>query len=118
MATLCFQKLLSPQTQSKALQNRQSRQSQHPKPTKLPIPRPISPYITYIPKRTPKTANRDWTQPEYPVTPGKTPYCLFSLSLKLDEINFNQERGSVWIMFIYLFGLVCLAYMVNFVLQK
>jgi uncharacterized protein YjbI with pentapeptide repeats len=43
---------------------------------------------------------------------------FFSLSLKLDKINFNERRGAVWIMLIYLFGLVCLAYMANFVLQR
>jgi uncharacterized protein YjbI with pentapeptide repeats len=43
---------------------------------------------------------------------------FFSLSLKIDNINFKQKRGSVYLMMIYVFGIICLAYMANYLIQR
>ena len=43
---------------------------------------------------------------------------FFLLSLKLENINFKNRRGTAYVFFIYTIGILCLAYMANFVLQK
>jgi uncharacterized protein YjbI with pentapeptide repeats len=43
---------------------------------------------------------------------------FFSFSLKPDKINFQKIGGVFYLFFIYISGLICLAYMANFVLQK
>jgi len=43
---------------------------------------------------------------------------FFRLTLKVDEINFQRRCGAVYLMIVYTLGLVCLAYMANFVLQR
>lgn len=43
---------------------------------------------------------------------------FFSFSLKIDKINFKNKFGSLYLMFIYILGLICIAYMANFVIQK
>jgi hypothetical protein len=43
---------------------------------------------------------------------------FFKLSIKTEEIDFKHAVRSLYILFIYTLGLICLAYMANFVLQK
>jgi len=43
---------------------------------------------------------------------------FFQLKLKIDKINFRSKLGTAYLLFMYLLGLVCLAYMANFVLGK
>ena len=47
-----------------------------------------------------------------------TAVIFFSLSLKISNVNFRNKGGTMYIMFVYTLGLICLAYMANFVLQK
>lgn len=47
-----------------------------------------------------------------------TAIVFFSLTLKIDNIKFKNKGGTLYIMFIYTLGLICIAYMANFVLQK
>ena len=42
---------------------------------------------------------------------------FFRLSLNVGKINYRRIGGAVYLMIIYVLGLVCLAYMANFVLQ-
>lgn len=43
---------------------------------------------------------------------------FFRLTLKVEEINYRKLWGTLYILLIYTVGLVCLAYMANFVIQK
>lgn len=43
---------------------------------------------------------------------------FFRLTLKIEDIQFNKFWGPVYIIMVYTIGLICLAYMANFVLQK
>jgi hypothetical protein len=43
---------------------------------------------------------------------------FFRLTLKIEKINFERKWGTVYLILMYTVGLVCLAYMANFVLQK
>jgi hypothetical protein len=43
---------------------------------------------------------------------------FFGLTLKVDKINIKHRGGAVYIIIVYLVGIICLAYMANFVLQK
>lgn len=43
---------------------------------------------------------------------------FFKLTLKPENIEFNKVLGSVYIILIYTTGIICLAYMANFVLQE
>ena len=43
---------------------------------------------------------------------------FFRITLKLEKINFNHKIGVSYLILIYVLGLVCLAYMANFVIQK
>lgn len=43
---------------------------------------------------------------------------FFSLSLKIDKIRFQEKAGTLYLMFIYVLGLVCLAYMANYIIQR
>jgi len=43
---------------------------------------------------------------------------FFRLTLKLDNLKYTDKRWTAYVMLVYLIGVVCLAYMANFVLQK
>ena len=43
---------------------------------------------------------------------------FFRLTLRVEEIKYNRFWGAFYIMFMYTIGLICIAYMANFVLQK
>ncbi len=43
---------------------------------------------------------------------------FFSLTLKFENLKFSRRGRAVYFLAIYLIGLVCIAYMANFVLQK
>lgn len=43
---------------------------------------------------------------------------FFSFSLKIDRIKLEHKIGTLYILIVYAIGLICLAYMANFVLQK
>jgi uncharacterized protein YjbI with pentapeptide repeats len=43
---------------------------------------------------------------------------FFRLTLKIENINFEKRSGTVYLIVMYTLGLICLAYMANFVLQK
>jgi uncharacterized protein YjbI with pentapeptide repeats len=43
---------------------------------------------------------------------------FFRLTLKLDKINFKRIGGTIYLTLIYIVGLICLAYMANFVIQR
>ena len=65
-----------------------------------------------------------------PIIPFKRPFLrawyvliyssiiFFGLTLKTEKIDFNHKSGSLYIMLFYLLGIISLAYMANFVLQK
>ena len=43
---------------------------------------------------------------------------FFLLSLKVEKIKFKNKRGVLYLMLIYLAGILCLAYMANYIIQK
>jgi len=43
---------------------------------------------------------------------------FFRLTLKIENIHFERKWGTAYLILIYTLGLICLAYMANFVLQK
>ncbi len=43
---------------------------------------------------------------------------FFRLTLKIENLNFKSLGGALYILFVYVVGVVCLAYMANFVLNK
>jgi uncharacterized protein YjbI with pentapeptide repeats len=43
---------------------------------------------------------------------------FFRLTLKIEELHYNKFWATLYVMLMYTLGLVCLAYMANFVLQK
>lgn len=43
---------------------------------------------------------------------------FFSFTLKLDNIKFDKILSSIYIIMIYVIGLVCLGYLANYILQK
>jgi uncharacterized protein YjbI with pentapeptide repeats len=43
---------------------------------------------------------------------------FFGLTLKIENIKFEKKWGTAYLILMYTLGLVCLAYMANFVLQK
>jgi uncharacterized protein YjbI with pentapeptide repeats len=43
---------------------------------------------------------------------------FFRLTLKIEKINFQKIGGAIYLIIMYTLGLICLAYMANFVLQK
>jgi hypothetical protein len=43
---------------------------------------------------------------------------FFMLSLKTENIQFKEKRGTFYLIVVYSFGLLCLAYMANFIVQK
>jgi len=47
-----------------------------------------------------------------------TSVIFFSLSVKLENMQYRRWYGVLYIFFIYLLGIICLAYTANFVLQK
>lgn len=42
---------------------------------------------------------------------------FFRLSLKVEKLNYRNVGGTVYLLLMYVLGLVCLAYMANFVIQ-
>jgi Pentapeptide repeats (9 copies) len=47
-----------------------------------------------------------------------TSIIFFRLTLNVDKLSFNNIRGTIYILMIYALGLLCLAYMANFIIQK
>jgi len=47
-----------------------------------------------------------------------TSVIFFKLSLDIKKLEFKKIGGTFYIIIVYTFGLLCLAYMANFVLQK
>ena len=47
-----------------------------------------------------------------------TSIIFFRLTLTVDKINWKHRFGALYILIVYVLGLICLAYMANFVLQK
>ena len=47
-----------------------------------------------------------------------TAFLFFGLTLHIEKINIKNKIGSFYIIFVYAIGLVCLAYMANYILQK
>ena len=43
---------------------------------------------------------------------------FFRLTLKVEDLQYNRIWATLYVMIMYTLGLVCLAYMANFVLQK
>jgi hypothetical protein len=43
---------------------------------------------------------------------------FFLLTLKIENIYFKEKRGTFYLFIVYTSGLLCLAYIANFVLQK
>jgi uncharacterized protein YjbI with pentapeptide repeats len=43
---------------------------------------------------------------------------FFRLTLEIGKIRFKERGGTCYLLLIYILGLICLAYMANFVLQK
>ncbi len=43
---------------------------------------------------------------------------FFLLTLKIENIHFKEKKGTFYLFTVYTVGLICLAYMANFVLQK
>lgn len=43
---------------------------------------------------------------------------FFSLTLKIEEIKFQKIAGTLYLVLMYTTGIICLAYMANFILQK
>lgn len=43
---------------------------------------------------------------------------FFRLTLKLDDVKFQHRSWTIYILLVYTLGIICLAYMANFVLQK
>lgn len=43
---------------------------------------------------------------------------FFKLTVKIENLEFKHKRGTFYIMVMYTIGLLCIAYMANFVLQK
>jgi hypothetical protein len=70
--------------------------------------------IPFIPKwiSDRRIGNRLWYSFVYTST------IFFRLTLKLEKINIKNKSGSIYIILIYTLGLVCLAYIANFILQK
>jgi hypothetical protein len=70
--------------------------------------------IDYLPKEYSTMTNkrRYWYSFVY------TSIILFRLSLNLEKLSFENIRGTIYILMIYSIGLLCLAYMANFIIQK
>ena len=47
-----------------------------------------------------------------------TSLIFFPLSLKVDKIKVDKKLGTLYLMLMYISGLVCVAYVANFILQK
>ncbi len=43
---------------------------------------------------------------------------FFKLTLQVDKVNFQKKPGTAYLISVYIVGLICLAYMANYVLQK
>ncbi len=43
---------------------------------------------------------------------------FFLFSLHIDDLKFGNKSGVAYVIFVYAIGLICIAYMANFVLQK
>jgi hypothetical protein len=43
---------------------------------------------------------------------------FFKLTLKIENIQFKNKRGTAFLILVYTMGIICIAYMANFVLQK
>jgi hypothetical protein len=56
--------------------------------------------------------NRSWYSFMY------TSAVFFTISLEIKNLEFKEKTGTVYLIVIYTIGLVCIAYMANFVLQK
>ncbi len=47
-----------------------------------------------------------------------TALVFFSLSVKIDKIDFKEKRGSAYLFLIHIIGLICVAYMANYIIQR
>lgn len=47
-----------------------------------------------------------------------TSIIFLSLTLKMDRLNFRKRLGAIYLLIIYTIGIVCLAYIANFVIQR
>ena len=47
-----------------------------------------------------------------------TSIIFFLLTLKVDKIDYKKYVGTFYIMLMYTIGIICLAYMANYILQK
>jgi hypothetical protein len=43
---------------------------------------------------------------------------FFMLSLKIENLHFKEKRGTFYLVTVYLIGVICIAYVANFILQK
>ena len=43
---------------------------------------------------------------------------FFMLSLKIENVQFKEKRGTFYLVTVYSVGLICIAYVANFILQK
>jgi hypothetical protein len=43
---------------------------------------------------------------------------FFMLSLKIENVHFKEKKGTFYLISIYTIGLICIAYVANFILQK
>ena len=73
---------------------------------------PIFPTLGTLPFLWQRARWRLWYAVVYSAT------LFFTLTIKAEDIRFNRIGASLYIFIIYLSGIVCLAYMANFVLQK
>lgn len=47
-----------------------------------------------------------------------TSIIFFSLSLKIDKLNFRKTAGVLYLMVVHITGIICLAYMANYIIQR
>ena len=47
-----------------------------------------------------------------------TSMIFFAFSLKIENINLSNKLGVTYLIFIYILGIICLAYLANYVLQR
>ncbi|HXB06168.1 MAG TPA: hypothetical protein VNW04_03610, partial [Puia sp.] len=70
--------------------------------------------IDEIPENTAKARPKDkiWYSAKY------TAYVFFSLTLDMNKFNFQKLLPTLYFLFIYIMGILCLGYLANFILQK
>ena len=43
---------------------------------------------------------------------------FFRFTLNMDELKYSQKKGVIYLLLVYLIGIICIAYLANFVIQK